>query len=83
MTGVSFFDFSHGQTGLAKNCIELHPELAFALLVSDRLHSSGPALAFPCDTMRPRFGLPEGFARVMTPSRLPPMCDRDQQARGP
>ncbi len=26
-TGVGFFDFSHTQTGLAKNCIELHPVL--------------------------------------------------------
>ena len=29
VTGVGFFDFAHGQTGLAKNCIELHPVLAF------------------------------------------------------
>ncbi len=28
VTGVGFFDFSHGQTGLAKNCIELHPVIA-------------------------------------------------------
>jgi len=27
VTGVGFFDFSHGQTGLAPNCIELHPIL--------------------------------------------------------
>lgn len=29
VTGVGFFDFAHGQTGLAPNCIELHPVLAF------------------------------------------------------
>ena len=29
VTGVGFFDFSHGQTGLAENCVELHPVLAF------------------------------------------------------
>src|SRR5262249_46031848 len=27
VTGVGFFDFSHHQTGLAPNCIELHPVL--------------------------------------------------------
>jgi len=27
VTGVGFFDFAHGQTGLAHNCIELHPVL--------------------------------------------------------
>jgi len=30
VTGVGFFDFAHGQTGLAQNCIELHPVLAIA-----------------------------------------------------
>ncbi len=29
VTGVLFFDFAHGQTGLAKNCVELHPVLDF------------------------------------------------------
>ncbi len=28
VTGVGFFDFKHGQTGLAKNAIELHPVLS-------------------------------------------------------
>jgi len=27
VTGVLFFDFAHGQRGLAKNCAELHPVL--------------------------------------------------------
>ncbi len=30
VTGVGLFDFSHSQTGLAKNCIELHPVLDIA-----------------------------------------------------
>jgi len=30
LTGVAFFDFKHGQTGVAPNAIELHPILAFA-----------------------------------------------------
>lgn len=29
ITGVAFFDFDHGQTGVAPNAIELHPILAF------------------------------------------------------
>jgi hypothetical protein len=29
ITGVAFFDFKHGQTGVAPNAIELHPILGF------------------------------------------------------
>jgi len=29
---VAFFDFQHGQTGVAPNAIELHPILAFRCL---------------------------------------------------
>jgi hypothetical protein len=32
VTGVAFFDFDHGQTGVAPNAIELHPILAFRCL---------------------------------------------------
>ncbi len=32
VTGVAFFDFNHGQTGVAANAIELHPILAFRCL---------------------------------------------------
>jgi hypothetical protein len=32
VTGVAFFDFPHGQTGVAPNAIELHPILAFGCL---------------------------------------------------
>jgi predicted RNase H-like nuclease len=34
ITGVAFFDFLHGQTGVAPNGIELHPILGFACLSS-------------------------------------------------
>ena len=34
VTGVAFFDFNHGQTGVAANAIELHPILAFRCLNS-------------------------------------------------
>jgi hypothetical protein len=32
VTGVAFFDFNHGQTGVAPNAIELHPILGFRCL---------------------------------------------------
>jgi hypothetical protein len=32
VSGVAFFDFKHGQTGVAPNAIELHPILAFRCL---------------------------------------------------
>jgi hypothetical protein len=32
VVGVAFFDFNHGQTGVAPNAIELHPVLGFACL---------------------------------------------------
>lgn len=32
VTGVAFFDFDHGQDGVAPNAIELHPILHFACL---------------------------------------------------
>ena len=32
VTGVAFFDFKHGQTGVAPNAIELHPILGFRCL---------------------------------------------------
>jgi hypothetical protein len=34
VTGVAFFDFIHGQTGVAPNGIELHPVLAFRCLTN-------------------------------------------------
>jgi hypothetical protein len=33
VTGVAFFDFPHGQTGVAPNAIELHPILGFRCLI--------------------------------------------------
>jgi len=32
VVGIGFFDYNHGQTGLAPNAIELHPVLGFACL---------------------------------------------------
>ena len=35
VTGVAFFDFKHGQTGVAPNAIELHPIVAFRCLTAN------------------------------------------------
>lgn len=32
VTGVGFFDLSHGQTGIASSCMELHPVLSIELV---------------------------------------------------
>lgn len=32
VTGVAFFDFDHGQTGVAPNAVDLHPILGFHCL---------------------------------------------------
>jgi hypothetical protein len=44
ITGVGFFDFLHGQTGVAPNCIELHPVLKFELPAPT---ATPPATAIP------------------------------------
>jgi len=44
VTGVGFFDFLHGQTGVAPNGIELHPVIGFTLL------SGGSPAAVPVPT---------------------------------
>ena len=37
VVGVAFWDFKHGQTGVAPNAIELHPILGFACLSAEPL----------------------------------------------
>jgi len=41
VTGVAFFDFRHGQTGVAPNGIELHPILAFRCLTASAAPTTG------------------------------------------
>lgn len=41
VTGVAFFDFDHGQTGVAPNAIELHPLLHFLCLSGELRHGDG------------------------------------------
>ena len=43
VTGVAFFDFKHGQTGVAPNAIELHPILAFRCLTGAAAAGAPPA----------------------------------------
>ncbi len=45
--GVGFFDFQHGQTGVAPNAIELHPVLAFVPLPPASENPSAVATATP------------------------------------
>ena len=43
LMGVGFFDFYHGQTGVARNCIELHPVLTITLPQGARSARRDPA----------------------------------------
>ncbi|MFL5937446.1 MAG: hypothetical protein ACJ76U_11455 [Gaiellaceae bacterium] len=43
VAGVAFFDFNHGQTGVAANAIELHPILAFRCLSGAVVNASAPS----------------------------------------
>jgi hypothetical protein len=45
VTGVAFFDFEHGQTGVAPNAIELHPILGFRCLAGAASASGGGSAA--------------------------------------
>jgi hypothetical protein len=47
VTGVAFFDFQHGQTGVAPNGIELHPILGFPCLSGVVVNGSAPAAKSP------------------------------------
>jgi len=43
LSGVGFFDFKHGQTGVAPNAIELHPVLSFSASATAVVPPPGPA----------------------------------------
>jgi len=51
VTGVAFFDFEHGQTGVAPNAIELHPILGFRCLSGAT--ANGPPTTEPAPTTAP------------------------------
>jgi hypothetical protein len=51
--GPAFFDFNHGQTRLAPNCLEIHPviNISFESQTDTPVHSNqGKALAHRCGT---------------------------------
>jgi hypothetical protein len=52
--GVGFFDFKHGQSGVAPNAIELHPLLAFNTGGSTKLPTAGPQPPAPPSKPTPR-----------------------------
>jgi len=63
VTGVGFFDFLHGQTGVAPNGIELHPVLAFSTTQSGPTATPVLATATPppvanCDPSYPTVCIP-------------------------
>jgi hypothetical protein len=47
VSGVAFFDFQHGQTGVAPNGIELHPILAFRCLTGAVVDGNPPPASTP------------------------------------
>jgi len=62
ITGVGFFDFLHGQTGVAPNGIELHPVLAIKVLGSKPV-PTGTAARLPAV---PSYELPSATATLPT-----------------
>jgi hypothetical protein len=53
IAGVGFFDFKHGQSGVAPNAIELHPVLRFSVGVGSSALPPAPPAAKPQPTVRP------------------------------
>jgi hypothetical protein len=66
VTGVAFFDFRHGQTGVAPNAIELHPVLGFSCSGG----SSTPASPSPTSPP-PRRNCAASYPTVCIPRRRP------------
>lgn len=58
VTGVAFFDFFHGQTGVAANGIELHPVLGFACLSKGGPPPPPPPPAGKCAASYPDHCIP-------------------------
>ncbi len=65
ITGVGFFDFLHGQTGVATNGIELHPVIGFTLL------SGGSPPLVPTTTANPASACDPSYPTVCIPSPPP------------
>jgi hypothetical protein len=53
IAGVGFFDFRHGQSGVAPNAIELHPVLRFTTGAGSSAPPPAPPISKPQPTVRP------------------------------
>jgi hypothetical protein len=53
IAGVGFFDFKHGQSGVAPNAIELHPVLRFSTGAGSNTLPPAPPVSKPQPTVRP------------------------------
>jgi hypothetical protein len=53
IAGVGFFDFKHGQSGVAPNAIELHPVLRFSVGAGSSAPPPAPPVNKPQPTVRP------------------------------
>jgi hypothetical protein len=53
IAGVGFFDFKHGQSGVAPNAIELHPVLRFSAGAGSNAPTPAPPSTKPQTTVRP------------------------------
>ena len=71
LAGVGFFDFLHGQTGVAPNGVELHPVLGFALV------SGGPAPPPPRSALPPATECDPAYPTVCIPSPPPDLDCKD------
>lgn len=73
ITGVGFFDFLHGQTGVARNGIELHPVLSirFASTAVTCTSSTGPGIPPPATVPA---GIPGFHAAWYGQSGYPTLC---------
>jgi hypothetical protein len=67
--GVGFFDYLHGQSGVAPNGIELHPLLSFSLGGHTTGDNPAPPAAQP--TPRPSAGGTFGVQAYVVPSTMP------------
>ena len=71
LAGVGFFDFLHGQTGVAPNGVELHPVLGFALV------AGGPAPPPPRSALPPATECDPAYPTVCIPSPPPDLDCKD------
>jgi hypothetical protein len=58
VVGVAFFDYKHGQTGVAPNAIELHPVLGFACLTKGTPPPPPPPPGGKCAASYPTVCIP-------------------------